>query len=137
MMNIFSCAYWPSLRLLCRNVYLGPLLIFQLGCLVFLLLNYMSCLYILEIKPLLVASSANIFSHFVSFLSLFFMVSFAVQKFLSLIRSHWFIFGCFVLFFPFTAAPAANGSSWARVQIRAAPAGLYHSHSNAGFELHL
>ena len=29
------------------------------------------------------------------------------------------------------------GSSQARGQIRAAPACLHHSHSNAGFELHL
>ena len=54
----------------------------------------MSCLCILEIKPLSVALFAKIFSHSVSclFVSFFFMVSFAVQKLLSLIRSYWFIF---------------------------------------------
>ena len=52
----------------------------------------MSCLYILEINPLLVTSFANIFSHFVGFLFILFMVSFAVQKVLSLIRSCLFIF---------------------------------------------
>ena len=52
----------------------------------------MSCLYILEINPLSVASFANIFSHFVGCLFVLFMVSFAVQKLLSLIRSHLFIF---------------------------------------------
>ena len=36
--------------------------IFLLGCLFFFLLSCMSCLYILEINPLLVASFANIFS---------------------------------------------------------------------------
>ena len=45
----------------------------------------MSCLYILESKPLSVTSFAN--SLFVLF-----MVSFAVQKLASLIRSHLFIF---------------------------------------------
>ena len=50
----------------------------------------MSCLYILEIKPLSVASFAIIFSHSVG--CPFFMVSFAVQKLISLMRSHWFNF---------------------------------------------
>ena len=52
----------------------------------------MSCLYVLEIKPLLLASFANIFSHSVSCLFILFMVSFAVQKLISLIRSLLFIF---------------------------------------------
>ena len=52
----------------------------------------MSCLYILEINPLSVASFANIFSHSKGCLSVWFMVSFAVQKILSFIRSHLFIF---------------------------------------------
>ena len=52
----------------------------------------MSCLYILEIKLLSVTSFANIFSHSVGCLFVLLMVSFAVQKLLSLIRSHLFIF---------------------------------------------
>ena len=52
----------------------------------------MSCLYILEIKPLSVTSFANIFSQAVGCIFLLFMVSFAVQKRISLIRSHLFIF---------------------------------------------
>ena len=62
----------------------------------FLILSCMSCLYILEIKPLLVAAFANIFSQSVGCLFILFMVSFAVQKLLSLIRSHlvFFLF-CF------------------------------------------
>ena len=59
---------------------------------VFLILSYMSCLYILEINPLSVASLANIFSHSDGCLLVLFMVSFAVQKLLSFIRSHLFIF---------------------------------------------
>ena len=52
----------------------------------------MSCLYILEINPYSVASLANSFSHSKGCLFVLFMVSFAVQKLLSLIRSHLFIF---------------------------------------------
>ena len=52
----------------------------------------MTCLYILEIKPLLVISFANIFSKSIGYLFLLFMDPFAVQKLVSLIRSHLFIF---------------------------------------------
>ena len=45
-----------------------------------------------EINPLSVASLANIFSHSEGCLFVLFMVSFAVQKLLSFIRSHLFIF---------------------------------------------
>ena len=58
----------------------------------FLLLSCMNCLYILEINPLLVTSFVSIFSHSVGRLFISFMVSFAVQKLTSLIRSHLFIF---------------------------------------------
>ena len=66
----------------------------------FLMLSYMSWLHMLDINPLLVISFANISSHLVGLpFSLFVlsMVSFAVQKLLSLIRSHLFIFA-FILF---------------------------------------
>uniref|UniRef100_A0A8D0TK57 Uncharacterized protein n=1 Tax=Sus scrofa TaxID=9823 RepID=A0A8D0TK57_PIG len=62
------------------------------GWLAFLLLSCISCLYILEIKPLSVASFETIFSHSVNCLFIFFLVFFAVQKLVSLIRSDWFIF---------------------------------------------
>ena len=55
-------------------------------------LSFLCFLYILEICPFLVASFANIFSHSVSCLFFLLMVFFTVQKFLSLIRSHLFIF---------------------------------------------
>ena len=51
----------------------------------------MSCLYILEINPLSVDLFANIFSHSEGCLFVLFIVSFAVHKLLSLIRSHLFI----------------------------------------------
>ena len=61
----------------------------------FLILSSMSCLYTLKINLLSIASFANIFSHSVGCLfSLFIVVSFAIQKLLSLIRSHLFYF-CF------------------------------------------
>ena len=92
MLSIFSCASWPSVCLLWRNVYLGLLPIFGLGCFVFLILSCMSCLYILEINPLSVDLFANIFSHSEGCLLVLFMVSFAVQKLWSFIRSNLFIF---------------------------------------------
>ena len=52
----------------------------------------MSCLYILEINSWSVASFANVFSHSEGWLFILFMVSFAVQKLLSFIRSQLFIF---------------------------------------------
>ena len=51
----------------------------------------MSCLYILEINPLSVVSCAIIFYHSEGCLTLL-IVSFAVQKLISLIRSHLFPF---------------------------------------------
>jgi len=65
---------------------------FLIGLLVFLALSCMSCLYILEINPLSVVSFATIFSHSEGCLFTLLRVSFAVQKLLSLIRSHLFTF---------------------------------------------
>ena len=63
-----------------------------IGLFVFLVLSCMSCLYILEINPLSVVSFAIIFSHSEGCLFTLLVVSFAVQKLLSLIRSHLFTF---------------------------------------------
>ena len=87
--HLFIC--WPSVCLLWRNVYLGLLHIFDWVIHLFIL-SYMSCFCILEINPLLVASFANVCSQSVGCLFVLFMVSFAVQKLLSLIRSHLFFF---------------------------------------------
>ena len=59
----------------------------------FSVLSCMSCLYILQINPLPVVSFAIIFSHSEGCLFTLLIVSFAVQKLLSLIRSHLFTFG--------------------------------------------
>ena len=65
---------------------------FLIGLFVFLVLSCMSCLYILEINPLSVVSFAIIFSYSEDCLFTFLIVSFAVKKLLSLIRSHLFTF---------------------------------------------
>ena len=63
---------------------------FLIGLFVFLALSCMSCLYLLEINPSSVVSFAIIFSHSEGYLFTLLIVSFAVQKLLSLIRSHLF-----------------------------------------------
>ena len=65
---------------------------FLIGLFVFLVLHCMNCLYILEINPLSVVSFAIIFSHSEGCLFILFIVSFAVKKLLSLIRSYLFTF---------------------------------------------
>ena len=75
-----------------KNVYLGLLPFSWLGCFVFLILSCVSCLHILEIKSLSVISFANIFFYPVGCLFILFMVSFAEQKLVCLIKSHLFIF---------------------------------------------
>ena len=65
---------------------------FLIGLFVFLVLNCMSCLYILEINPLSFVLFAFIFSHSEGCVFTLLIVSFAVQKLLSLIRSHLFTF---------------------------------------------
>ena len=54
---------------------------------VFLVFSCMSCLYILEINPLSVVSVTIIFSHSEGCVFTLLLVSFAVQKLLSLILS--------------------------------------------------
>ena len=75
---------------------------FLIGLFVFLVLSCMSCLYVLEINPLSV-SLAIIFSHFKGCLFTLLIVSFAVQKLVSLIRSHLFTF-------VFISVPLGGGS---------------------------
>ena len=65
---------------------------FLFGSFIFLELSYRSCLYIFEINSLSIASFAIIFSHSEGYLCILLIVFFVVQKLLSLIRSHLFIF---------------------------------------------
>ena len=62
---------------------------FLIGLFIFLVL---SCLYILEIKSLSVVLFAIIFSHSEGCLFALLIFSLIVQKLLSLIRSHLFVF---------------------------------------------
>ena len=73
MLSIFSSAYWPSVCLLWRKVYSGLLPTFQ-----FFFNFLLSCMsfYILEIKPLSVASFATIFSDSVGCLLFCFVLLF-------------------------------------------------------------
>ena len=86
-MSIFSCVSRPSVCLLWRKCLFRSSAHFLIGSffvcfslLLSLVLNCMSCLYVLEI--------ASIFSQSVGYLFIVFMVYFAVQKLLSLIRSY-------------------------------------------------
>jgi len=65
---------------------------FFIGLFVFLVLSYMSCLYILEINPLSVVSFVIIFSHSEGCPFTLLIVFFALQKLLSLISSRLFTF---------------------------------------------
>ena len=70
---------------------------FLIRLFVFLVLSWISCLYILEINPLSVVSFAIIFSHSEGCLFTFLIVYFAVQKLVNLISSHLFILFLFPL----------------------------------------
>ena len=90
--HLFICLLavcMPSLE----NVYYGLLSIFQLACLFLLLLSCVSCLYILEIKPLCVTSFSIFFSfHWLSF-RVFFLNDFLCwAKACTFDSSHLFIF---------------------------------------------
>ena len=89
MLSIFSCAYWPSVFLLWRNVFLDLLPNFWGAIFLF---SCMNCWYISEIKPMSVALFANIFAHSVGHLFVLFIYLFAVQKLVSLFRFFLFIF---------------------------------------------
>ena len=71
---------------------LSSLAYFLIGSFVFLVLSCTSCLNILEINSLSVVSFAAIFSYCEGCLFTLLVVSFIVQKLLSLISSHLFIF---------------------------------------------
>ena len=91
---------------------------YQWSCMSIYTMSCMSCLYILEINPLSLVSY-TIFSHSEGFLFILLIVSFVVQKFLSLIRYYLFTF----VFISFTLGggssclenPLGGGAWWAAV----------------------
>ena len=87
--HFFPCAYCPPLYLLWKNVYSHLLPIFWLGYFFFYMELYELFIY-LDINPVW-SNCLQVFS-LISRLSFrLSMVSFAIQKFLSLIRSHLFM----------------------------------------------
>ena len=86
MLNIFSCAFWPSVCLLCRNVYLDHPPIFLLGAFFFFFIELYVLFLHLEINPLWVAPFANSFSSSIGCLFVSFTISIAVQNFWSEVK---------------------------------------------------
>ena len=65
---------------------------FKIGMCVFSILSHMSFLYVLGIKHLSITSFANMFSPPICYLLVLLVISFAIQKLLSLIKFHLLFF---------------------------------------------
>ena len=83
MLSIFLCVYRPSVCLW-RNVWLGLLPIFLFVLIEQFAFLILSCMTVISFAVILSLSEGCLLISFI--------VSFAVQKLLSLIRSHLFVF---------------------------------------------
>ena len=90
-MSIFSCAFWPSVCLLWRNVYLNLLPVLLIG--LFLDIELHELFVYFGDESLAGCLLCRYFSHSLGCLFILFMVSFVVQKLLSLIMPNLSIFG--------------------------------------------